>query len=243
MRKVAVLAAMLAVVLMMAPASQATTVLTLQDLINHTNGSDGSITVGDKVFDDFSCHVTNSGTGFTGTGCDASVTGIEPSSTEEGIRFGGFFFAAGDGNAGALMDITITYDVATTSGAAIMEDVGMAFNATTPVPNAKASVDEKVCAGDVGSLCGSPIADISVQSSILGLNTVVKLSDHANFSSLQSNVSVFKDIGLFADKNGDVSFSILDQTFSQVPEPGSIALLGSALFGCALVLRRRLKKS
>ena len=235
MRKALVVTAMMAAILIMVPASQAVTLASLM--------SGGSLTVGDKVFDDFTCQVTNVNTGFTGTGCDATVTGITPSSTEEGIRFGGFFFAAGDGSSGALMDIQITYDVATTSGAPIIHDVSMSFNATNAIANAKASVDEKVCAGDITSPCGSPVADIFVQRSQLGANTVVKLSDHADFSSLQSSVTVFKDIGLFADKNGDVSFSILDQTFSQVPEPGSIALLGTALFGCAAVLRRRLKKN
>src|SRR5580765_3503092 len=101
MRKGIVIAAMMAVVLMLVPASQAVTFASLL--------SGGSITVGDKVFDDFTCSVFNAGTGFTGTGCNGTVVGIGAGTSEEGIRFGGVFIAAGDGNAGALMDITITY--------------------------------------------------------------------------------------------------------------------------------------
>jgi hypothetical protein len=116
------------------------------------------------------------------------------------------------------------------------------FNATVPVPNSMVSIDEKVCAGDIVSPCGSPIGDISVSRDSTG--TAV-LSAHQDLSSLQAKITVFKDIGLIADKTGSVQFSILDQTFSQstVPEPGSIALLGTALFGCAALLRRRAKKS
>jgi hypothetical protein len=162
------------------------------------------------------------------------------SGTEEGIRIHDFFAAMGDGSSGAHVDVTLTYDVHSLGN--LISDVSMAFNATNPTANATTTVDEKVCLGDITVLCGSPIADINVQRSHIGSNVVVKLNDHADFSSPAATISVFKDIGLAADKNGNVSFSILDQTFSQVPEPGSIALLGTALFGCAAILRRRMKR-
>lgn len=232
MRKLVVLVVMLAGVLMLAPMTQAITLATLES-------TNGSITVGDKVFSDFHC--LTSGSGFTSGDCNAEVSGIT-SGTDVGIRVHDFFAAIGDGAAGAHVDVTFTYDVATLSGAATIHDVGMAFNATNPIANATTTVDEKVCLGDITTLCGSPIADIFVQRTHVGASTIVKLSDHADFSSLASKITVFKDIGLAADKNGNVSFSVLDQTFSQVPEPGSIALLGTALFGCAAILRRRMKR-
>jgi hypothetical protein len=226
-------AAILMAVLMLVPASQA---VTLADLVS----SGDSITVGDKVFDNFTCQASTSGGGLSGGSCDATVTGIVDAAGNVGIRVNDFFIAAGFGSF-ASVDVAFTYTVATLSGSPTIHDINMAFNATVPVANSLVSVDEKVCPGFVGSVCASPIGDISVSRDSNGNTT---LAAHEDLSSLQSQITVFKDIGLIADATGNVSFSILDQTFSQsqIPEPGSIALLGTALFGCAALLRRRAKK-
>jgi hypothetical protein len=231
MRKFVFVAAMLVAVLMLVPASQA---VTLSDL---TSG--GSITVGDKVFFDFTCQASSSGGGISGGDCNATVTGITDGSNV-GIRVNDFFIAAGLGSF-ATVDVAFTYDVSTLSGAATIHDINMNFNASVPLPNSVVSIDEKVCAGDVLSPCGSPVGDISVTRDSSGLAV---LSAHEDLSSLESTITVFKDIGLVANATGNVSFSILDQTFSQVgiPEPGSITLLGGALLGCAAIVRRRTSK-
>ena len=64
-----------------------------------------------------------------------------------------------------------------------------------------------------------------------------------NLTNPTTSVRVMKDIllGVNQPGPGSAAISFVDQFLSQTPEPGSLALLGTAFFGWGVAMRRRKK--
>jgi hypothetical protein len=191
--------------------------------------SAGSIVVGDKTFSNFTCNVVIAGTA-TPTDCSAiDVTGSIDQFGNVGLRFQ---TGANVNTSGSTIDILIGYDATVTSGSQLISDVHLVFNGSV-TGTGFTNVTETV----VGLIPVSigVIGQVSVQ------NPPPTFSANIDLSQLSSSVRVTKDVFLGAGTSGSATVSFVDQFLSQTPEPGSLALLGTAFFGFGAALRRRLK--
>jgi hypothetical protein len=206
----------------------------------------GSIVNGDKTFSNFFCHLNTLNPFATPVQCsDISVIPFVDALGNFGISYGGSFTANATDGVG-IVDVRLSYDVA--APAATIVDVHMHFDATF----APANTTAVLLANVTETVDGSNPAFVSAGQISVSLGNpppVLELDASANLAGgPYQSLHVSKDVLLqaFANgpiPNGTVLFTTLTQTFSQViPEPGSIVLFGTALLGCAAVLRRRMAR-
>jgi len=208
--------------------------ITLSTLIDNFGTPAGSVQVGDKVFSNFGW-VGNTGTFPLPTAITVSM--IPPSGTDAfgnfGIRFG---VNANDTAPAGGTDFTLSYIV--TSVGAQITDVHLFSNlAITGTPTS-----------------GTPFGNITEQVTAPGVGVVAQITNGVTTSSsmLQSmatfspagpytTLNISKDISLNSSPGAIVGFSTIDQSFSQVPEPGSVVLLGLGALGLlgGYTVRRR----
>jgi hypothetical protein len=188
----------------------------LNDLITNN----GSVVAGDKTFDNFT-YINNSGQ--MPLASEVNVTPILESGNY-GIRITGAF---ADAQGGGLSDAVLTYRVTASPGRQIV-DVHMAADVAIFGDNGFVGVTETFFPED-------PLTIIDVFEVKPGF---VQLTDGADLTAPVQSMHVQKDIIAFAGNGSAATLSIIDQTFSQIPEPGCGLLLLSGLVGMTLVRRR-----
>jgi hypothetical protein len=201
------------------PARAVTTNLNPNQFINLesliANGM--SVQVGDKLFSDFQFIPS-----FNLPVDEINVTALS-NPVGYGISFSGPFIA----NSNITQDVVLKYSVAVTDPHQLISDVHLGFNGVV-VGAGVASVTEQIMTNGFGT---DTIAQLNVYNQ--GSPNPV-FNDLANLLQPREKLFIQKDI-IFG---GGGSLSIIDQTFSQVPEPSTLLLVGA---GCAalVVLRRR----
>ncbi|MEM1166764.1 MAG: hypothetical protein AAGI30_10800 [Planctomycetota bacterium] len=134
-----------------------------------------------------------------------------------------------------MTGFTLEYDVTVIHpdpGYLIVDNI-LQFNGFAAVDGSIAEVNETVIDGVTGALVGEKtvFADGGLP------RETWRLEDRLEFDGVRS-LNIVKDFLLFApQQNGVADASFIRQTFSQVPSPGTVALLGIA--GVSVVRRRR----
>ncbi|MFI4861872.1 MAG: PEP-CTERM sorting domain-containing protein [Phycisphaerales bacterium JB063] len=213
------IAATTAIAACLSGAATADHISVLADLI----ANDGTIQVGDKLFSNFDYAAT----GDMPDADNINVIEYTDSDGNFGIRFqAGFFDLPGGGSSDAL----ITFDVTVLDPNRMISGAHLAGN-------------PDVLGGNGGSSFGGITetfltGNTSDSLSIFATQDSAVLADWVFFDTPTSTLSVQKNITLFADDDAvATTLSFVDQTFTQIPEPGSLALIG--LGGLALLRRRR----
>ncbi len=183
-----------------------------------------SILVVDKLFDNFTFSVSGTG-GYIANPAAIDVAPVSMGD-EIGIRFAGLLAARSNLVPDSAVTVTIGYDVTVVDPKLWIHDISLVFNGMATDPTGYARVTETVYYGN------TPVGSASV-------TTPSPLNDHDLFDGAFKKLHVEKTIELYGGARGFTTISFIDQTFSQIPEPATVALLGLAL--PLLRLRRRAK--
>jgi hypothetical protein len=187
--------------------------------------------IGDKTFQNFSYS--------TGGTNQMPATSITANPINTPFNPGFLFNAPWGAQSGQTQSSMIGFTVTVNPGGNLINDVSLYMFGAGVLGTGQVSVAETYCAGDT-------FADSCAHGTEGTLNTLLNsstsiLHDSATFNPV-SIVDVIKDIELVGGGNGSAALvSGVQNQFSEVPEPGSLVLLGSGILGLAGVVRRKIK--
>ncbi len=199
----------------------------------------GGIIVGDKLFDGFRVTTTKSTGAIAPDDGTISITAVKVGG-DYGLRFNGGWSAP----AGTISDSTIKFHVSVLPDAVArgwqIKDNSLwisGYGVSSTSDGAAVSVSENVYTSDPDVGHTNPVANKFVYYKNDNDNT---LYDHKEFVPV-TEVWIVKDVIAYGGtgSTGVAHMSEFYQTFSQVPEPATIALLGLG----SLVLVYRKKKA
>jgi len=179
-----------------------------------------SLTVGNLVFSQFG-YTPNSGDAPTAS--NISVGQIPPAGADVfgnfGIRFG---LAGFDTPNGIATDFLITYTV--TAPTALLRDIHLLSNLSIAGTPAAGDHPFGNIVETIRTDATSQIAQIS--NSVTTSSSSLSALSTFNPAGPYTTLFVTKDVQLFSTPGAITTVSFIDQAFSQVPEPGSLMLLG-----------------
>jgi len=205
--------------------------------------------IDDKIFYGFVDSLTASGGASTG-GVTITVFPIA-TAFNPGLDYALSGFSAG---ANSSLDLRLGFNVATISGANVIEDASLGIAGAAFTGTGLVSIGENVCAGGVfanpGSGTGCPAGDQNLSLSVANPGPPATFFDMKFTSStpacplgLCNLVGVFKDVSVNGGSAGSASLSSFTQQFSEVPEPASVMLLGGVLLTLVVSIRRKARRA
>lgn len=203
----------------------------LADLVQ----SGDSITIGDKIFDDFAF-----ASSFFNP-ADATVTARIDGNGDYQLTFQGPWIL-GLGNSA---NIALSYSIATTSGQPLIESIGQAYVHSAAGMGGTIAIEETA---HIGSLAG-PVTAMSTLGYVAGLPPTLDLEDPISEAGddllvdpTASKLWIKTQIEIAAHRAGLTGPSVIIQTFQQTvvtPEGGlSLAMVGALVVGMGYIRKR-----
>jgi len=186
--------------------------------------------IGDKTFQNFSYS--------TGGTNQIQASSITANPVNVPFNPGFLFNAPWGAGPGETQSSLIGFTVTVNPGGNLINDLSLYMFGAGVLGTGQVSVAETYCAGDTfANSCANGTEGTLL--TILNGNTSI-LHASVSFGPV-SIVDVVKDIELDGGANGSAALvSGVENQFSEVPEPGSLMLLGSGVVGVAGMLRRRI---